>query len=66
MTDQWWPNTAKWLTPQQLINVLEDLDPTLRIVPNRMGNLSAYNDQWDYQGRIDFLFEGTYEAKDAE
>lgn len=63
MTDEWWPDTAKWLTPQQLINVLEDMDPNLRLSVNGGGNLSAYNDQWEYQGFIDFLLEGEYEPK---
>jgi hypothetical protein len=57
-------DTGKWLTAADLIRILQQLPPGVRIYPNDLGELSVIDDsngKMQLIGMIDFNF-GEYES----
>jgi hypothetical protein len=65
-------DTGKWISPAKLIEILQQLPPSLRIYPNQVGNLAvvaATDAGLSCVGQIDFMHElyeewGADEEKD--
>ena len=56
----------KYLTAENLIRLLGQLQPNVRVTPNSVGNLLIHSEGGDYIAFIDFLLEGTIEFPESD